>query len=100
MELKVILMIDNQIQIRNVEIVSEEANAYFIKCEGIRCSFVRKDALYKEMNGLIFGFDREELIKSWNKHIEREIEFTEAKLNKMRKCIVQGEFKEDIYVLY
>lgn len=97
MGLKVLLKIDDQVQVRNVKVLEEDELSYKIYMEGLNVRFVRKNSLYQNMNGCVFGFDREKMKKAWNELIERQVENREIELRRLKGSIIPAGFEGDIY---
>lgn len=95
MNLKAILKNDNKIEIKNITILGENENLYFIQGEDIDYTSIDKSALYKNINGIIFGFDRKKLICVWNELKKQQIHLLENELYELKKCILSKEIEID-----
>ncbi|MBQ3420070.1 MAG: hypothetical protein IJH34_00045, partial [Romboutsia sp.] len=95
----VLLKIDDEIQFRNVDIVDEDEFTFSIHCKDIFLPFIRKDQLYTYISCYVFGFDKEEMIKTWNKEINKQIHHKEVELNSLKSYLILDNFT-DKYKLY
>lgn len=97
MGLKVLLKIDDQVQFRNVQILEEDELIYTIFAKGLNMTFVRKDWLYKNVYGSVFGFDRDKMIEAWNEEVERQVGFKEVELRRLKNSIIPKGFEGNIH---
>lgn len=97
MELKVLLRIDDQVQFRNIQILAEDEYRYTIRAIDLGMNFIRKDNLYQNVFGKVFGFDREKMIQAWNEAMSRQVEFREVELRRLKNSIIPEGFEGDIH---
>lgn len=93
MQLFVIYNNETEVLIKEVNILKETNKQYGISCEGVPRKILTKSTLNTYLNGYMFGFDKEEILKLWNeyhdnkiKEIEEELAFNKSLLRKNKQA--------------
>lgn len=93
MQLFVIYNTEKDVMIKEVTILKETEKQFSISCEGVARKILTKASLNTYLNGHIFGFSQDEILKLWNEYhdekitnIEDELVFTKSLLRKNKSA--------------
>lgn len=84
--------------IRKVAIIDEDDKVYKIAFPEANVTILGKVFINTYVNGLVFGFEKEQLIKAWNEYINNNIKRLEEDLNTEKGYIVTRDLSNLVMI--